>query len=162
MYLLYCLLAIQVTPSDHHYFKEVELREEGGTPSIVGSIRAGLVVQLKETIGSREVMEREKRLVDRVLSKWKDIPEVWLTDHPCRLCSTQLMVLYTVGCGWSPFHSTAPYILILGTALGQWPIPPSQLCVCCPERCVWCPGQRWLLMCRPVCPGEGRGWGCGQ
>ena len=67
---------LQVTPRDHRYFKEVELREEGGTPSIVGSIRAGLVVQLKEAIGSKQVMEREKQLVERVLSKWKDIPEV--------------------------------------------------------------------------------------
>ena len=76
MYVTNHSLHVQVTPGDHRYFKEVELREEGGTPSIVGSIRAGLVVQLKEAVGSREVMDREKRLVERVLSKWKDVPEV--------------------------------------------------------------------------------------
>ena len=67
---------MQVTPSNHRYFKEVEVREEGGTPSIVGSIRAGLVVQLKETVGTTVIMDREKQLVDRVLSKWNDITEV--------------------------------------------------------------------------------------
>ena len=71
----------QVTPSNHRYFKEVELREEGGTPSIVGSIRAGLVVQLKEVVGSAEIMRREEQMVERVLSKWSSIPEVgWNTN----------------------------------------------------------------------------------
>ena len=33
---------------DHRYLKQIEMREEGGTPSVVGAIRAGLVMQLKE------------------------------------------------------------------------------------------------------------------
>lgn len=81
-----------MTPSNHHYFKEVELREEGGTPSIVGSIRAGLAVQLKEAVGSEEIMRREREIVERVLSKWQDIPEVdTQQSHSCvsvcNLCS---------------------------------------------------------------------------
>ena len=32
------------------YFKEPEFREEGGTPNIVGCIRAGLAMQLKEVV----------------------------------------------------------------------------------------------------------------
>lgn len=39
---------LQVTHNSHRYLKEVEMREEGGTPAIVESIRAGLVFQLKE------------------------------------------------------------------------------------------------------------------
>lgn len=39
---------LQVTHGTHRYLKEVEMREEGGTPAIVESIRAGLVFQLKE------------------------------------------------------------------------------------------------------------------
>ena len=52
------------------------MREEGGTPAIVGSIRAGLAVQLKEAVGSEEIMTREERTVERVLSTWSTIPEV--------------------------------------------------------------------------------------
>lgn len=37
-----------MTPSTQSYFKEPEFREEGGTPNIVGCIRAGLAMQLKE------------------------------------------------------------------------------------------------------------------
>ena len=35
-----------VTPEDHHYVANAERREEGGTPGIVESIRAGLVFKL--------------------------------------------------------------------------------------------------------------------
>ena len=41
------LIFSKVTPEGHRYFRNVETREEGGTPDIVGSIRAGLAMQLK-------------------------------------------------------------------------------------------------------------------
>ena len=40
-----------VNPSEHVYLDDIEHREEGGTPAIVESIRAGLVFQLKEAVG---------------------------------------------------------------------------------------------------------------
>ena len=36
----------------HRYLDDIEHREEGGTPAIVESIRAGLVFQLKEAVGT--------------------------------------------------------------------------------------------------------------
>ena len=42
------LFVFQVTHHTQTYLKEIEMREEGGTPAIVESIRAGLVFQLKE------------------------------------------------------------------------------------------------------------------
>ena len=42
------MLFTQVTENTHRYLKETEVREEGGTPAIVESIRAGLVFQLKQ------------------------------------------------------------------------------------------------------------------
>lgn len=41
----------------------MEEREEGGTPAIVESIRAGLVMQLKEAITSEAIHAREDVLV---------------------------------------------------------------------------------------------------
>ena len=38
----------QVSREDHCYSVDIEAREEGGTPAIVGSIRAGLAFQLKQ------------------------------------------------------------------------------------------------------------------
>ena len=67
----------QVTPSSQAYFKQLKIKEEGVTPAIIGSIRAGLAMQLKEAIGCEEITEREDDLVRRALSEWKDIPEVY-------------------------------------------------------------------------------------
>ena len=63
----------------------------------MGSIRAGLAVQLKEAVGSEEIMAREKQLVERVLSKWKDIPEVHVYVHVSLLCTcTCVLCIFTV------------------------------------------------------------------
>ena len=37
-----------MTENSHRYLKEIEMREESGTPAIVGDVRAGLVFQLKQ------------------------------------------------------------------------------------------------------------------
>ncbi len=47
-----------VTESDHKYLKEIEVREESGTPAIVESIRAGLVMKLKASIKPQELLLR--------------------------------------------------------------------------------------------------------
>lgn len=41
-----------MTENSHRYLKEIEMREEAGTPAIVGAIRAGLVFQLKQVHGN--------------------------------------------------------------------------------------------------------------
>ena len=43
---------VYVNPFEHVYLADPEHREEGGTPAIVESIRAGLAFQLKERVGS--------------------------------------------------------------------------------------------------------------
>ena len=65
-----------VTPSTHCYFKEVEMREEGGTPSIVGAVRAGLAMQLKEAVGSHTIMSLEEDMCRHVFSKWEGVEEL--------------------------------------------------------------------------------------
>ena len=37
-----------VRHQSHHYLKDEEIREEGGTPRVVGIIRAGFAFQLKQ------------------------------------------------------------------------------------------------------------------
>ena len=48
---------------DHRYLKEPELKEEGGTPAIVETIRAGLVFQLKQAVSADVIMEREEYML---------------------------------------------------------------------------------------------------
>ncbi|MGV8967557.1 MAG: aminotransferase class V-fold PLP-dependent enzyme [Cellulomonas sp.] len=65
-----------VTPHSHAYLDDVELREEGGTPAIVESIRAGLVLQLKAAVGTTAIRRRERVLLDRALTRWRANPSI--------------------------------------------------------------------------------------
>jgi selenocysteine lyase/cysteine desulfurase len=65
-----------VSPSGHAYHADPEIREEGGTPGIVESIRAGLVFALKEQVGTDEIRRRERRLARRALAAWRANPRI--------------------------------------------------------------------------------------
>ena len=65
-----------VNPGDHDYLEAVEHREEGGTPDIVGSIRAGLVFQLKDAVGVEEIQHREERFVRDAVMAWSEHPNL--------------------------------------------------------------------------------------
>lgn len=71
-----------VNPEEHRYLTDIEHREEGGTPDIVGSIRAGLVFALKEAVGSAVIREREAALISRAIRRWDAHPGIEiLGDH---------------------------------------------------------------------------------
>ncbi|PNF15326.1 hypothetical protein B7P43_G00938 [Cryptotermes secundus] len=67
-----------VTRDSHRYLQDTELREEGGTAAVVESVRAGLVMQLKETIGVQAIMAREEKISRMVLAHIRTIPELIL------------------------------------------------------------------------------------
>lgn len=59
-----------VNPEDHQYLTDAEHREEGGTPAIVESIRAGLVFQLKDAVGVDVIRAHEEDFVHRAIAAW--------------------------------------------------------------------------------------------
>ncbi len=65
-----------VNPKEHDYLPDIEHREEGGTPAIVESIRAGLVFGLKEAVGIEEIRSREEVFVRRAISSWEENPNI--------------------------------------------------------------------------------------
>ncbi|HSE07768.1 MAG TPA: aminotransferase class V-fold PLP-dependent enzyme [Nocardioidaceae bacterium] len=65
-----------VNADEHRYLTEPEHREEGGTPAIVDSIRAGLVFQLKESVGLEVIREHEESYLRRALGRWHDEPAI--------------------------------------------------------------------------------------
>ena len=65
-----------VSPSGHAYHPEPEIREEGGTPAIVESVRAGLAFALKDAVGSEEILRREHDLARRALVSWGRTPQI--------------------------------------------------------------------------------------
>ena len=63
--------------ADHHeYLTDVEHREEGGTPDIVGAIRAGLAFGLKESVGADHIMAIEEQMARRAVRRWCDHPAI--------------------------------------------------------------------------------------
>jgi selenocysteine lyase/cysteine desulfurase len=71
-----------VNPTEHVYLTDVEHREEGGTPAIVDSIRAGLVFQLKEAVGAAEIRRREESFIRRSIEHWRRQPNVEILGNP--------------------------------------------------------------------------------
>ena len=82
-----------VTPSRHSYHPDPEIREEGGTPGIVESIRAGIAFSLKDAVGSDEIRRREHDFACRALRSWGTNPNIEI------LGSTQLERLAIVSFG---------------------------------------------------------------
>jgi selenocysteine lyase/cysteine desulfurase len=67
-----------VHAADQYYLPDLAWREEGGTPAIVESIRAGLVFQLKQAVGTEVIAERETGFVRRAIASWRANPALEL------------------------------------------------------------------------------------
>ena len=65
-----------VSTTEHDYLTEIEHREEAGTPAIIESIRAGLVFQLKDSVGANVISDREHDFVTRAIASWEQNPNI--------------------------------------------------------------------------------------
>jgi len=72
---------------EHHYFEDIETREDGGTPAFLQTIRAALAVKLKEQIGVYRIAQREAELLDVAFARLSTIPglNILAPDHKERL-----------------------------------------------------------------------------
>ena len=70
-----------VNPVGHDYLTDPVLREEGGTPEILGAIRAGLVFQLKRAVSEEDICRREERFTRAALARWGDNPHLRILGH---------------------------------------------------------------------------------
>lgn len=67
-----------VNAHEHDYLTDVQHREEGGTPAILESIRAGLVFHLKQSVGVETIEALERGWVERALARWRQHPNLRL------------------------------------------------------------------------------------
>ena len=63
-----------VNAEEHAYLDDPVHREEGGTPAIIESIRAGLVFQLKEAVGWETIRALEAGFIQRAIRSWEQNP----------------------------------------------------------------------------------------
>ena len=85
-----------VNPEEHRYVVEPEHREEGGTPAIVESIRAGLIFQLKEAVGEELIREREESFIRRAIESWEQNPDIQILGN--RRAKRLSIVSFVVRC----------------------------------------------------------------
>jgi selenocysteine lyase/cysteine desulfurase len=62
----------------HRYFDDIEVREDGGTPAFLQSIRAALSIHLKEKMGVENMMKREEEIVERSFDVLENIPNLYV------------------------------------------------------------------------------------
>jgi selenocysteine lyase/cysteine desulfurase len=65
-----------VNPDEHVYLDDPVAREEGGTPDIIGAIRAGLVFALKHAVGVPLIKAVEESLLQRAVAAWSTEPAI--------------------------------------------------------------------------------------
>ena len=67
---------VYVTPEDHRFVDDQERREEGGTPAIVETVRAGLVFKLQQAVSTDEIERRERGFLRRALERFAACPDL--------------------------------------------------------------------------------------
>ena len=72
-----------VNPTEHRYLDDPVHREEGGTPAIIESIRAGLVFQLKQAVGVETIKQHEESYWRRAVARWSANPAMQVLGNTC-------------------------------------------------------------------------------
>lgn len=72
---------LYVNAEDHRYIDDPVHREEGGTPAIIESIRAGLVFQLQQAVGADVIRELESSFLSRAVASWQQHPNIGILGN---------------------------------------------------------------------------------
>lgn len=60
----------------HNFIRDIEAREDGGTPGFLQAVRAALSIRLKEHMGVDNILAREEKMVQRLFDGLRAIPNV--------------------------------------------------------------------------------------
>jgi selenocysteine lyase/cysteine desulfurase len=73
---------------EHQFYDEIEVREDGGTPGFLQTIRTALCIQIKNKMGVKNMALREVELVDLLFKHLMPIPRLKILhlQHQKRLC----------------------------------------------------------------------------
>ncbi|WP_100658300.1 aminotransferase class V-fold PLP-dependent enzyme [Alteromonas flava] len=82
------------------FYNDIEVREDGGTPGFLQTIRAALAIQVKEAMGIDKMARREKQLTDILMSGLNAIDDIYLLEPDVheRLC---VVSFYSTRCHYN-------------------------------------------------------------
>jgi selenocysteine lyase/cysteine desulfurase len=66
----------------HKFLDKIELREDGGTPPFLQTIKAGLCIKLKEKIGTDNMLKREEEMVWILFQELRKIKNLHILADP--------------------------------------------------------------------------------
>ena len=69
---------------EQHYFDDIEIREDGGTPGFLQAIKAALAIHLKEEMGMDKMATREHQLKELLLDGLEQIPGLVVLENQNR------------------------------------------------------------------------------
>jgi selenocysteine lyase/cysteine desulfurase len=80
---------------EHHFFDDIEVREDGGTPGFLQTIRTALAIKLKNEMGTDKIHQREKELVALLCEELSQIPQVNVlhSTNSNRLCMISFYII---------------------------------------------------------------------
>lgn len=70
-----------VSPWGHDYYDDLIEREEGGTPNILGDVRAAMAILIRDMVDTDWLKSRLETLRQRALAAWKDVPGLTVLGH---------------------------------------------------------------------------------
>lgn len=62
----------------HRFIDNIEVREDGGTPAFLQTLKAGLAVKLKESMDCERMRARERELLPRIFDELRRVPRLHL------------------------------------------------------------------------------------
>lgn len=71
-----------VGPDDQDFIQDIEEREKAGTPGVMQTLKAALVFDIKDRVGTRFIAARERELLDRALARWREEPGFEILGNP--------------------------------------------------------------------------------
>ncbi len=66
---------------EQEYFENIEVREDGGTPGFLQTIKASLAILLKENMGTENILEKEEILKERLIKKLNVNPAIQILEQ---------------------------------------------------------------------------------
>ncbi|WP_154663459.1 aminotransferase class V-fold PLP-dependent enzyme [Neobacillus dielmonensis] len=66
--------------AEHQYHKDIEIREDGGTPGILQAIRTAFCLNLKESMGIDNLLKREKQQTALVMAELEKLPNLHILE----------------------------------------------------------------------------------
>ena len=77
-----------VSMVDQDFIKHIEEREKAGTPGVLQTLKAGLVFQIKDRVGTDVIHERERAYTCRAMKSWRSDDNIEILGNPdpdCRV-----------------------------------------------------------------------------